>query len=292
MTIISSKLIKELRSITGAGMMNCKVALKNTNGNLEESIHWLREKGVIKNANRSTSVKQGLVSVLTNSDMNKGVLLEVNSETDFVSRNKDFQNFVSNLSKIAFDSNVDKNELLNKNYLNEKFTVLDELNRLSFILGEKISIKRVCNISVDCGVVSSYIHKPTSFKNIGNIGVLISLESKGKKSDLNDLGYKICMHIAAMRPLSLDRLSLDPKIVSCEKDIIKKNIDTINKSEKIIHKIIEGRLNKFYEKVVLLDQVFVMDNNKTIMDLINEYKLKIKEDINISKFSYFILGAN
>ena len=271
--------IKELREATGCGISDCNKALTENNGDFEKSVDWLRKKGLSsasKKASRATS--EGVVAVLIESK--KATILEVNSETDFVARNEKFQNFVSKIIKEVhnFDGDISKFQTLKE----------EEVKNQIGVIGENIQIRRFNNINVKDGIIVSYIHNSIS-PNMGKIAVLVALESGANKEKLEELGKQIAMHIAAAKPDALSVDKVDPSKLNRESEILKDQARASGKPENIIDKMIEGRIRKYYEEVVLLEQLFVMDDKIKIKDLVAKFA-KENGETSISDFKLFILG--
>jgi len=271
--------IKELREATGCGISDCNKALTENNGDFEKSVDWLRKKGLSsasKKASRATS--EGVVAVLIESK--KATILEVNSETDFVARNEKFQNFVSKIIKEVhnFDGDISKFQTLKE----------EEVKNQIGVIGENIQIRRFNNINVKDGIIVSYIHNSIS-PNMGKIGVLLGLETKASKDKVEELGKQIAMHIAAAKPDALSVDKVDPSKLNRESEILKDQARASGKPENIIDKMIEGRIRKYYEEVVLLEQLFVMDDKIKIKDLVAKFA-KENGETSISDFKLFILG--
>ena len=271
--------IKELREATGCGISDCNKALTENNGDFEKSVDWLRKKGLSsasKKASRATS--EGVVAVLIESK--KATILEVNSETDFVARNEKFQNFVSKIIKEVhnFDGDISKFQTLKE----------EEVKNQIGVIGENIQIRRFNNINVKNGIIVSYIHNSIS-PNMGKIGVLLGLETKASKDKAEELGKQIAMHIAAAKPDALSVDKVDPSKLNRESEILKDQARASGKPENIIDKMIEGRIRKYYEEVVLLEQLFVMDDKIKIKDLVAKFA-KENGETSISDFKLFILG--
>ncbi len=271
--------IKELREATGCGISDCNKALTENNGDFEKSVDWLRKKGLSsasKKASRATS--EGVVAVLIESK--KATILEVNSETDFVARNEKFQNFVSKIIKEVhnFDGDISKFQTLKE----------EEVKNQIGVIGENIQIRRFNNINVKNGIIVSYIHNSIS-PNMGKIGVLLGLETKASKDKVEELGKQIAMHIAAAKPDALSVDKVDPSKLNRESEILKDQARASGKPENIIDKMIEGRIRKYYEEVVLLEQLFVMDDKIKIKDLVAKFA-KENGETSISDFKLFILG--
>ncbi len=281
MTKIDINAIKELRERTGSGMSDCKKALEETSGNIEEAIDFLRKKGLASAAKKSGRITaDGVISVVSN-DKN-AVLLEVNSETDFVAKNDKFINFVKKVSDIALNKVNTLEELLASEYENGS-TVQQTLSEYISIIGENLTIRRFNKVNIENSVVGKYIHnKIASQDSLGKIGVVVVLDGTPTKDE--KVPYKIAMHISAMKPISLSAETLDPEVLEREKQIQKDLIMQSGKPAEVAEKMMEGRLRKFYEASCLLNQSFIMDDNKTIADILKENGVSVKE------FHYFVLG--
>lgn len=287
MTEISPALVKQLRETTGAGMMDCKKALTETKGNLEQAQDWLRKKGLSAAAKKAGRVaSEGLVGVAV--DGTKGVAVEVNSETDFVARNPDFQNFVGNVTKLALTS-PDIEKLKQAKYPMSKDTVATVLTGLIAKIGENLSLRHSQFLSVKQGVVASYTHLAQT-PTMGKIAVLVGIESSGNQQDLIALGKKIAMHVAATKPVSVSLDKLDPSLIERERAVLLDQAKNAGKSGDILNKIVDGRLQKFYEDVVLLEQIFVVDGETKIKKLVDELAAKLKTPVKITGFIRLALG--
>ena len=268
MATITAEMVRDLREKSGAGMMDCKKALTETGGDFEEAQQWLRKKGLAAAAKKSSrAAADGLVAVAV--DGPHGVVLEVNAETDFVARNESFQNFVKTLAQLALQKNItDINDLKAQPYPQTGRTVEEELTRLIATIGEQMTLRRLTSLSVPSGNVVSYVHNELA-PGLGKIGVLVALSSGAKGEVLKDLGRKLAMHVAAAFPQSLSVSDLDPIAIQKERDVFSDQARASGKPESIIEKMIEGRLKKFYQEVVLLEQTFVMDNETRIADVVD-----------------------
>lgn len=281
-------LIKKLRESTGCGIADCNKALKENNDDFEKSVDWLRKKGLssaVKKSGRITS--EGAIAVSRKSD-EKVSIVEVNSETDFVARNEKFQNFASEIAKLALNFGDDVEALKASKFNNSGVLVDEELKNQIGVIGENISIRKISSLEVSKGLVVEYIHNLIA-PNMGKIGVLVALESSANKEKLNELGKQIAMHIAASKPESLTISDLDEEKLSRETEILKEQARASGKPESIIDKMIEGRIRKFYEEVVLLEQIFVMNDKLKIKDLLSEFS-KENGETKISAYKLFILG--
>ncbi len=279
------KKIKELRELTGVGFKDCKSAIDETNGDIEKSIILLRKKGIAKISKRMSRVAaEGLVYI-SEKDNNIS-LIEINSETDFVAKNKDFVNFGKEVSDISLLKFGKIDHLINAKMKNNK-TINDNLIDLVSKIGEKITLRRSAFVKNDDCINFSYVHSAVE-KNIGKLGVLLSLKTKKNKSELMTFGKELSMHIAATSPLSLDKEDLDENIINKEKEIIKDELKNSGKDNKIIDKIAMGKINKFIMDNTLLNQEWIIDPKKKVKDVINENSDKDK--IEIKNFVRFKVG--
>ncbi|GHU16842.1 elongation factor Ts [Alphaproteobacteria bacterium] len=287
MANVTAEQVKTLRERSGAGMMDCKKALVACEGNVEEAVDWLRKKGLAAAANKSGRVAaEGLVGVYVNGT--HGTVLEVNAETDFVSRNELFQKFVSEAVEVACNGNLCIDSLKTAKYPGKDHAVSEELTNLIAVIGENMQLRRVGHVSVSSGVVASYVHNKIS-PTLGKIGILVALESTGDKEKLNEFGKQIAMHITAAHSLSVSVNDLDPATIERERAVVTEQAQNSGKKG-FIDKIVEGRLRKFYEEVVLLEQVFVMDGETRIKDLVAKVSAEIGAPIEIKEFARFALG--
>ncbi len=287
---ITASMVKELREITGVGMMDCKTALKETNGNIEEAIDWLRKKGLAKAAKKAGRVAaEGLVAV--QSSGTSAVVVEVNSETDFVALNPDFQKMVANVADIALANNADDEAIKSAAYPDSSKTVEEFITELVATIGENMSFRRATLLSVNTGIVATYVHNSVVTGVAGKLGVLVALESTGDTAKLDALGKQIAMHIAATNPASLDVTDLDPAVVEREKNILIETARASGKPDNIIEKMIEGRMRKYYQEVVLLQQTFVIDGENTVEKAIQIAAKDIGADVKLTGFIRMELGA-
>jgi len=286
MAQITAALVKDLRDKTSAGMMDCKKALNETDGNLEAAIDWLRKKGIAKADKKSGRVAaEGLVAVAMASQ--KGALVEVNSETDFVARNEEFQGAVTEIAELALTAK-DTDDLAKTKTSTDK-PVSEFLVDLVAKIGENMSLRRMSSLSVGSGTVAGYIHN-TVAPNMGKIGVLVALESEGDEAKLAALGKKIAMHVAATSPLALSVEDLDPAIVTKERDMLKAEALESGKPEAIVDKMVEGRMTKFFKESVLLTQIFVMDGERSIEQVITDEAKALGSDIKMTGYVRMGLG--
>ena len=285
---IKASLVKELRQQTGAGMMDCKRALTEMSGDMDQSVDWLRRKGLAAAAKKAGRVaSEGLVTLLV--DGHSGALVEVNAETDFVARNTDFQGFSRKVARLALmcDGNID--HLRRSNYSESGLKVEEELVELVGRIGENMVLRRSGVVSVQEGVVGSYIHNSVN-DGMGKIGVVVGLESSGEKDALLELGRKLAMHICAAKPEAIERDGLDPNALSRERDVLRKQAKDSGKESEIIDKIVDGRLRKYYEEVVLKEQIFVVDGENRVDAIIDAVGKEIGAPIEVSGFLRFELG--
>ena len=277
--------IKQLREITGVGFKDCKSAIDENDGDIEKSIEYLRKKGIAKaNKKMERVAADGLVSIFEKE--NNFSILEVNSETDFVAKNEEFIKFVEDVSSQVIENKGDLNSLLNSKMSNKK-TVKDNLVQLISKIGEKINIRRSDFIESKKFSNFSYVHSSVK-KNLGKIGVLLSLETLKEKNTISDFGKQLSMHIAASSPLSIDENGLDKNLLDKEKEIIIEELKNSGKESKIIDKISKGKLNKFISDNTLLNQVWIMDPKKKVKDILKE--VAGKDSIKIKKFVRFKVG--
>ena len=287
MAEISAALVRELREKSGAGMMDCKKALTETNGNVEEAIDWLRKKGLAAAAKKAGRVAaEGLVGVATNGT--KGAIVEINAETDFVARNDQFQSMVRNVTEIAL-AGAHTDESLKTAKYDDGHTVEGEVTRLIATIGENMSLRRTQSLSVSQGVISSYIHNATA-PGLGKIGVLVALESAAPADKLNELGKKIAMHIAAANPAALTIEEVDPTSLERERTVLIEQARATGRPEEIIQKMVEGRVRKFYEEVVLLEQTFVLDGQTKVADVVEQAGKEFGAPVKLTSYVKYTLG--
>ena len=285
---LTAAMVKELREKSGAGMMDCKKALSENNGQMEEAIDWLRKKGLASVSKKSGRVAaEGLVGI--NVKNNSGVIIEINSETDFVSRNEIFQNFVKNCGELALSKKSNIEELKKLPYPGSERTVDEELANNIATIGENMNIRRLEFLEVSEGGLFSYIHNSTA-EGLGRLGVLVSLKSKLNVDELSTLGKQIAMHVAATSPKSLSIDDLDEQIVNRERQVLIDQAITSGKPKEIADKIVQGRMHKFYQEVVLNEQVSVLDGETKIKDLVKNFSKEKNSDIELTGFKMIKLG--
>jgi elongation factor Ts len=286
MAEITAALVKELREVSGAGMMDCKKALSENEGNIEQAVDWLRKKGLSAAAKKAGRVAaEGLVAVVSGDK--KAVLVEVNSETDFVARNDQFQGFVSAVAQQAL--NAGDLDALKNAKLPDGQTVAEKLTHLVATIGENMNLRRMAMVSVKDGVVATYMHNAT-VPNMGKIGVLVGLESTGDKAKLAALGKQIAMHVAAANPSALDIKAVSQAELDRERSVLSEQARASGKPEEIIAKMVEGRLRKYYEDVVLLEQLYVIDGESRVKQVVEKAAKEIGAPIAVTGFARMALG--
>lgn len=285
MAAITAKLVKELRDITSAGMMDCKKALNESNGDMEAAIDWLRTKGIAKADKKAGRIAaEGLVAVAT--DGTSGVLVEVNSETDFVARNDGFQAAVAKVA--AAGLTVNNTEELREAHVDGK-TVTEYLTGLVAKIGENMTFRRMEKLTVSSGVVEGYVHNAAA-PGMGRIGVLVALESTGDAAKLAELAKKIAMHIAATSPLALTPADLDQDIVAKERKALKDEALDSGKPEAIVDKMVEGRMVKFFKESVLMTQMFVMDPDRNVEQVVADEAAALGTDVKMTGYIRMEVG--
>ena len=292
MTTISASMVKELRDKTGAGMMDCKMALTETGGDLEKAVDWLRKKGLSKAAKKAGRVAaEGLVGVTAAGKV--AAIVEVNSETDFVARNEQFQDMVRNVAALAPKAKGDVAKLLAMPYPNSKETVETFVKELVATIGENMTVRRTAQLEVGEGVIGDYVHNKVA-DGLGKIGVLVALESKGDKAALSAFGRQLAMHIAAANPAALTADELDPVLIERERAVYTEQAKASGKPAEIVAKMVEGRLRKeFYQQVVLMQQTFVGaggDGKATVEQMLKGLEKSAGAPVKIAKFVRFALG--
>ena len=288
MVDISPNLVRDLREKSGAGMMDCKKALVENNGDLEAAVDWLRKKGLAAAAKKAGRVAaEGLVGVAASG--NAAAVVEINAETDFIARNPQFQAMVFQAAEIAASKDCTIEALAQASFKGEAPTVGEEITRLIAVIGENMNLRRLQRLSVTNGVVATYVHNAV-VPGLGRIGVLVALESTGDAAKLQELGRKIAMHVAAASPQSLDVASLDPVALERERAVLVDQARASGRPEEVIQKMVEGRVRKFYEEVVLLEQVFVMDGKTKIADVVEQFAKEIGTPITLTGFARYGLG--
>jgi elongation factor Ts len=286
MATITAAMVKDLRESTGAGMMDCKAALTETAGDMQAAQDWLRKKGLSKAAKKAGRVAaEGLIGAVTAAT--KGVLVEVNSETDFVARNGQFQGLVKMIAQVALDVGPDVEKIRAAKIGN--VTVETAIADAIATIGENMTLRRAASLEVGKGVVSSYVHNSV-IEGAGKMGVIVALESTGKTDELAHLGRQLAMHVAAANPLALDPAGLDSELIKREKDVLADKYRQQGKPENVIEKIVESGLKTYYKEVCLLEQAFIHDSGKSVAQAIKEAEGKIGAPLKIAGFVRYALG--
>lgn len=288
MAEITAAMVKELRETTSAGMLDCKKALVEANGNMEQAVDWLRKKGLASAAKKSSRIAaEGLVAVAV--EGNRGAAVEVNSETDFVAKNDIFQSYVDDAAKVALacDGDVEAMKTYNDTTVGKTFG--ERLTDMIAKIGENMNLRRAKVISVNEGLVCSYVHNAVH-NGLGKIGVLVALESSADKEKLADLGKHIAMHIAATAPIALNIEGVEASAVEHEKAIFAEQAAASGKPANIIEKMVEGRIRKFYEEVVLEEQAYIMDPDKKVKAVIADAAKDCGTDIKLTDYVFYKLG--
>ena len=292
MTTITAALVKELREKTGAGMMDCKTALVETKGAIEDAVDWLRKKGLSKAAKKSDRIAaDGLIGVISTGLV--GAVVEVNSETDFVARNEQFQDLVRKITSLAPKANGDLKALLAATFPGGKLNVEETVKEAVATIGENMNVRRTATIAVGDGVVAAYTHNKVA-DGLGKIGVLVGLESKGDKAKLGELGRQLTLHVAAANPQAVSVEELDPALVERERSVYSEQAKATGKSAEIASKMVEGRLRKeFFQQVVLMQQTFMgpgSDGKMTVEQVVKAATPGIGQPVTVTRFVRYALG--
>ena len=278
--------VKELRELTGAGIQDCKTALSENNFDIEKSIEYLRKKGITKAAKKSSrDAAEGLAVIASNNS--KACILEVNSETDFVAKNNEFINFCSEISKIALINNYNLETLLNAKIKNS--LIKDELVNLIAKIGENIKIRRIAYLENANGIVANYIHNQQN-ENMGKIGVIISIDCQNKNKEVLDFSRKVCMHIAAMSPMSLGEKDLSMDFINKEKEILREELKNQGKKDEMIDKILVGKLKKVISDNTLMGQKWIHNQDISVEQAVNDFGKEIKQNLIIKSFIKYKVG--
>ncbi len=286
MANISAGMVKELRDKTGAGMMDCKAALGETGGDLESAIDWLRKKGLAKAAKKAGRVAaEGLIGVALAA--NKGIIVEVNSETDFVARNDLFQGLVKMIADVALTTGADVDKIL-AGRVGDR-TVADAINETIAKVGENMTLRRAAAVSVGKGAVASYVHNSVT-DGLGRIGVIVGLESAGNADELKTFGRMVAMHVASANPQAIEASGLDAATVERERNVLAEKFKAQGKPANVIEKIVELGLKTFYKEVCLLDQGFIFDDKKSVAQAVKEAEGKAGAPIKVAGFVRYALG--
>ena len=288
MAEITAALVKELREKTGAGMMDCKRALSEVQGDLEKAVDWLRTKGLSAAAKKAGRVAaEGLVGVAASG--NRGAVIEVNAETDFVGRNEVFQKFVAETARIALDNGGDMTKIAAAPFPGTGRDVQGELTNLIATIGENMSLRRAAALSVSDGVVAAYMHNKVA-PDLGKIGVLVALESTGDKTKLEAIAKQLAMHVASANPRSLTVADLDKALVERERAVLAEKAGQSGKAADIITKMVEGGLRKFHQEVVLLEQLFIFDGKTRVSKVVDDAAKQVGAGVRVAGFLRFDLG--
>jgi elongation factor Ts len=286
MANITAQMVKELRERTGAGMMDCKAALQETNGDMEQAVDLLRKKGLAKAAKKAGRVAaEGLIGLAVEGP--KGVLVEVNSETDFVARNDLFQGLVKMIANVALTVGTDMEKI--KAAKVGHITIADAIADTIAKIGENMTLRRASQLSVGTGVIASYVHNSVE-EGLGKIGVLVALESTGKADELKRFGRMVAMHVAASNPQAIDSSGLDAEVVRREKDVLADKYKAQGKPANVVEKIVESGLKTFYKEVCLLDQAYIHEPDKSVSQAIKEAEGKAGGPIKVTGFVRYALG--
>ena len=292
MAEVTASLVKALREKTGAGMMDCKTALTESQGDMEQAVDWLRKKGLSRASQKADRVAaEGLIGVTLRGKT--GAIVEVNSETDFVARNERFQDMVRTVAGLALDAGGDLERLLATPYPGKGMSVEAYVKELVATIGENMSVRRTAQLSADEGLVADYIHNKAA-DGLGKVGVLVALESKGKPAELATFGRQLAMHIAAASPAAVTAEDLDPTLIARERAIYTEQAAASGKSADIVTKMVEGRLRKeFYQQVVLLQQTFLGaggDGKQTVEQVLQDAGKRLGAPVKIKTFVRYALG--
>jgi elongation factor Ts len=286
MANVTAQMVKELRERTGAGMMDCKAALQETNGDMEQAVDLLRKKGLAKAAKKAGRIAaEGLIGLAV--EGRKGVLVEVNSETDFVARNDLFQGLVKMIANVALTVGTDMEKI--KAAKVGHITIADAIADTIAKIGENMTLRRASQLSVGTGVIASYVHNSVE-EGLGKIGVLVALESTGKADELKRFGRMVAMHVAASNPQAIDSSGLDPEVVRREKDVLADKYKAQGKPANVVEKIVESGLKTFYKEVCLLDQAYIHEPDKSVSQAIKEAEGKAGGPIKVTGFVRYALG--
>ncbi len=288
MSGISASQVKELRERTGAGMLDCKKALTENNGDVEAAVDWLRKKGLAAAAKKSgRTAAEGLVAVAT--DGNKGAMIELNAETDFVARNEQFQELATGIAQVALKSGNSEIDALKASDYPGSGSVEEAITNAISTIGENMNLRRAVTLSVNEGIVASYVHSATA-PGLGKIGVLVALETPSDDVKIPELGKQIAMHVAAAKPEALNREGVSADALEREKSVLKDQAIASGKPAEIAEKMVEGRIRKYYEEIVLLEQAFVMDGKTKVQEIVDGVSKEVGAPISVTGYALFVLG--
>lgn len=291
MAEITATMVKTLREKTGAGMMDCKKALAEVDGDLEAAVDWLRKKGLAAAAKKAGRVAaEGLVGIAGADDFKSASVVEINSETDFVAKNEHFQKMVSQVAALTRSTDFTVETLLAASLPGaEAATVGEEITRLVAVIGENMNLRRITTLKVTNGAVATYIHGAV-VPGLGRIGVAVALESTASQDKLLELGRKIAMHIAAAHPLALNLEGIDPALLERERNILTEQAQASGRPAETIAKMVEGRIRKFYEESVLLEQAYVIDGKTKIRDVVANFASEAGVPVELTGYVRYQLG--
>jgi elongation factor Ts len=288
MSTITAAMVKELREKTGAGMMDCKKALGETNGDMEAAIDWLRAKGIAKADKKSgRAAAEGLIGIASSGT--KAVVIELNSETDFVARNDAFQDLVRGIAAVALGTDGSVEAISAANFPATGKSVAETITDAIATIGENMALRRSALLSVEDGVVATYVHNSVA-DGLGKLGVLVALKSTGDKDALNAIGRQVAMHIAATNPLAIRSTEVDPAVAERERSIFIEQSRASGKPDNIIEKMVDGRMRKFFEEVALLSQAFVMNPDLTVEAAVKEAEKAVGAPIEVIGMARLLLG--
>ena len=288
MAEITATLVKDLRTQTGAGMMDCKKALTETDGDLKAAVDWLRQKGLSQAAKKAgREAAEGLVGVAVSGGV--GAVVEVNSETDFVARNEDFQGFVRAVADLAVEAKGDMDALNAAAYPGSGRNVADQLTHMVATIGENMRARRSAAVSAQPGIVAQYVHSAVA-PGLGRIGVVVGLKSSGDTAKLEEAGRQLAMHIAAANPRAVTSAEIDPEVVAHERKILTAKAEESGRPPEIIQKMVEGGLRKFYEEAALMDQVWVIDGKTRVNKVLEQLAKEVGAPVEVAGFVRFALG--
>ena len=288
MAQITAGLVKQLRDKTGAGMMDCKKALTETDGALEAAVDWLRKKGLAQAAKKAGRIAaEGLIGMAA--VPGRAALVEINAETDFVARNDAFQTVVREIAGIALDCGGDPGRLSAAPYPGTGRTVAEEITNLVATIGENIRLRRTAVLSVSEGVVGHYVHAAAA-ERLGRLGVLVALESEAPPESIARIGHELAMHIAASSPQAVSRAALEPAAVARERAVLAEQARAEGKPDNIVEKMVAGRLRKYYEEVVLLEQIWVMDGESRVQSVLETLAGTLGAPVTVTGFTRYQLG--
>ena len=288
MAEITATLVKDLRTQTGAGMMDCKKALTETDGDLKAAVDWLRQKGLSQAAKKAgREAAEGLVGVAVSGGV--GAVVEVNSETDFVARNEDFQGFVRAVADLAVEAKGDMDALIAAAYPGSGRNVADQLTHMVATIGENMRARRSAAVSAQPGIVAQYVHSAVA-PGLGRIGVVVGLKSSGDTAKLEEAGRQLAMHIAAANPRAVTSGEIDPEVVAHERKILTAKAEESGRPPEIIQKMVEGGLRKFYEEAALMDQVWVIDGKTRVNKVLEQLAKEVGAPVEVAGFVRFALG--